>query len=113
MMKDEVVGVARQERQPGIHFGAVVRKAVVFARLDKAADEPVDIAILAAGRKMDRDGYALPDDVGKGYIRVRGQKVEMEGEETRDPFDACQLREQEEVLARRRLDGADLILLAA
>src|SRR5581483_3844726 len=87
-----------------------MRETNIPSTLDEAGDKTVDVAGFPT-RKVDRYGDAFADDIGKGDARILRQHIEVKRIQTRNTLDASHLLQQELIVAQRRLDRDDSVVL--
>ena len=109
-LEDAAIRGARQEPEPGHHFGPIIGEALITAALGEAADEAVDIAIAAVGQS-DRQRHLLADDVVKGDRGVFREQIQVKAEELRNPFMAREPLQEQNVPAQRSVDGNESVVL--
>src|SRR5262249_36611987 len=107
VLEDAAVGGAGEEPQPGEDLGVVLVQVVDEAAAGGGAgDDAVEVARLL-GEGVDAPGDGLGGDVLGGEGGPVGEEVELEAEQPRHLLAAGEARQQQDVLAQRRVDGEE------
>src|SRR5262249_42471330 len=109
LLEDATVRGAGKEPQPWDDLGAIRGVPPHRTRLREPADDPVQVAIAAAGR--DRDGDVFPDDRVEVRLLVAADHLRLEVKEGRYPLGPAERRDEQRVGPEGSFDPEAAIFL--
>src|SRR4029434_5856412 len=104
VLEDPAVGRARQEPEPGNHFGGVDCETSVVSTMCEPAHVSVQESCALTVAEQDAEGHVLANYRCEVQIVVLREEVELEAEELRNCFVSIERAQEKLIVAQRRID---------